>query len=186
MQNLTARVTKIVGTPNPKNWSQVYTFFPDDEEKKQKRGSLLTVLTLTTEVDEDEITSVGREILSRLHEEYYGETSSPIFEKITQTLEKISQEYTTKDGSLELVAAVLAGPVLYVAASEKGEVWLSRQGHLARILVGEEEKSVSASGNLEENDLVVLGTASFFKVCPVGVLKAAIETGDTIESLNTL
>ncbi len=186
MESLTAQVSKIVGTPNPKSWSQVYTFFPQDQEKREKRGILLAVLSFSSGIGEEEITAVGREILSRLHEEYYGEVTSSVFDRLTNTTQKICREFTTEDRCLELAMAVLVEKAIYLTIIGSGEVWLKRQGVLARVIKGQGKEIRTASGFIERGDLLVLGTTSFFRLCPEGVLRAAVETGETVESLNTL
>ena len=69
----TVETAKIVGSPADGFWSQIHTFFPQDDLKKEKRGILLAVLVVSGVEEGIEAVAQGREILGRLHEEYYGD-----------------------------------------------------------------------------------------------------------------
>ena len=161
MQNFSVQAAKIVGTPSQKTWSQVHTFFPEDSLKKEKRGILLAVLSFAGIGEGIEALSVGREILLRLHEEYYGQTEVPVLEQLRKAVGRVCQEFAQEEQKLEICAGVLLGDVLYLAISGGGQVWLKRQDALGRVLEGNGEV-VDGSGLLEEGDVLVLGTSSFF------------------------
>lgn len=186
MKSLSMKLAKIVGTPTLKNWSQVYTFFPEDEVKRKQRGTLLAVLFFSFSSSTEETTATGREILLRLHEEYYGQTQEPVLERLTKTIEKVCQEFSTEEQRLEIVAAVQLENILYLASFGAGEVWLKRGGALGKVLEGREKEGQNASGFVEEEDLIVLGTAFFFQTLGEGVFRAALENNQPDEAVEFL
>jgi len=173
---------KIVGTPTDGFWSQVHTFFPQDKEKKEKRGDLLAVLVLSGVEEGIGAVAFGREILGRLHEEYYGNLEGSAFERLTFAVRKIGLEYE----GLEIVAASLFGPALYLAICGEGKALLKREGQLGIVLQGTRGDIQTASGLLKEEDLILLASERFFQVVGFGVLRAALENNsldDAVESL---
>ena len=186
MENLTLKVAKIVGTPNLTSWSQIHTFFPEDEKKRKKRGSLFAVLSFSSQEKEgQEVITVGREILSRFHEEYFGETDEPPMKALVKAVEQVVSEFSGDEQKLEIVAATFVENALYLAIAGAGEVWVKRDV-FGKVLAGKTEKVESASGFLKEGDLVVLGTTAFFELVGNGVFKAALENGDPQEAVESL
>ena len=177
----TVETAKIVGTPSGGFWSQIHTFFPEDKDKKEKRGDLLVVLVVGGTVEGIEAVAEGREILGRLHEEYYGNLEGSAFERLGKTVEKVSGEYK----GLEVIAASLLGRALFLAIFGQGKVLLKRKGEMGIVLAGEGSLR-TASGFLEEGDKLVLGSDSFFRTISSGVLNAALESNSVSETVETL
>ncbi|RJR26037.1 hypothetical protein C4578_00145 [Candidatus Microgenomates bacterium] len=175
------QVAKVVGNPSDGFWSQVHTFFPEDQEKKEKRGDLLAVLVLAGVPEGIEAVAAGREVLARLHEEYYGNLEGTAFERLTSAVSKI----TSENQDIEIIAAVLFEKVLYLAIYGEGKVCLKRGDRFSQILKGDGDLQ-TASGVLEENDLVVIGSKKFFNVVGDGVLKASLEGGSAEEAVEAL
>ncbi|PJE67999.1 hypothetical protein COU94_04125 [Candidatus Shapirobacteria bacterium CG10_big_fil_rev_8_21_14_0_10_38_8] len=175
MKNFTVRISKLVGPPTVSSWSQIHDFFPDDLEKKQKRGIFLAVLTFSGVEQGIDAVSYGREILSRIHEEYYGEIETSAMEKLVTSVKKVAAEFDGSEHHLEIIAGALVENALYLAISGLGEVLVKRNGQLQKILVGTSEKTESASGFVLPGDLVVFGTEALAKNLADGVLKAALD-----------
>lgn len=172
--------TKIVGMPEDGFWGQVHCFNPQEEEKKKKRGQLLAVLTVG-EVEEGlEAVETGREVLRRLHEEYYGNLEGSAFERLTEAVEGAKGEAS----EVEIVAASVVGRAMFLAIAGGGKIVLKRDGELGVVLQGKSEASevVTGSGYLQEGDLVLLGSESFFETMEGGVLRAALESGSPQEA----
>lgn len=177
----TIETSKIVGSPADGFWSQVHTFFPQEREKKESRGDLLAVLVVSGVEEGIGAVSFGREILGRLHEEYYGDLTGSAFEKLGEAVNKVGQETE----GLEIIAAVLFGRILYVATYGLGKVVLKRGDKLGIVLQGEEQMQ-KGSGILEEGDWILLGSDHFFQAVGVGVLKAALESNSPEEAVENL
>ena len=175
------QIAKVVGTPTNGFWSQVHTFSPEDPVKKEKRGDLLAVLVLSGVPEGIEAVAAGREVLARLHEEYYGHLEGSPFERLKESLAKISQE----SPEAEIVAAVVFGPALYLSLYGYGQVFLKRGDKIGILLKGNGGRQ-NASGLLQEGDLLVLGSAYFFKAISQGVLKASLQGGSVDEAVETL
>lgn len=184
-QSFTVRLAKITGTPSSGYWSQTHTFFPEDEEKKKKRGILLACFAFWGKGEEVEALTTGREILSRLHEEFYGQLEGKAFDCLSQAVEKVYREFSDWGESLEIVASSIIDNVLYLAAQEGGQAWVCRKGAFQKVLSGG-SRLEKASGFLQADDFLVLATTSFFEIVPLGVLKAALSGSDPQEAVDAL
>lgn len=172
---------KIVGNPSGRCWAQTHTFSPEDRGKQEKRGSLLAALVITGAPEGIGAVSLGREILGRLHEEYYGNLAGSAFEGLRNAVKKVGLEY---EGT-EIVAASVLGNILYLAILGEGKFLLKRKEEIGWLLEGEENLRIS-SGIIQEGDLLLLGSAHFFRVVSNGVLKAALETNSPVEAEESL
>jgi hypothetical protein len=186
MNNFTAVLAKIVGTSHPNSWSQVHTFFPDDIEKKEKRGIFLGVFAFKTENPEIDAVTFGREILSRIHEEYYGETEAPALSSLEKAVGKIVEEFSQEGSHLEILVAVILNNILYLVSSGDGKAYLKRGELWQKILEGGQETVETASGYLEESDNLVLGTKTFFNLVTDETLKKSLESNIPQEAADGL
>ena len=92
MREILLETAKIVGTATESSWSQVHTFFPADIEKQERRGRLLAVLSLRGLKEGLEAVAAGREIIARLHEEYYGNLTGSAFSRLKTAVKKVAAE----------------------------------------------------------------------------------------------
>lgn len=169
---------KITGTPGPSGWSQVHEFRPDDPEKLGKRGHLFAVVAAAPEV--------GRELILRLQEEYFGNLEATAFYALKNAVGKTINELGQSRQGIEVAAAAVLGEVVYSAAGGGGRVEVYREGNMAKILESSGVEAVSASGYPKPADQIVLGTNSFFNNVSSGIIKAALEGPDpqgAVESL---
>lgn len=189
MGELVLESAKIVGASDEIFWSQVHTFLPEKEKKKARRGQLLAVFSLRKiSLGEEELVSFGREAISRLHEEYFGNLSGEILMRLKEAVLKVKEEF---EGGMELeiVAGVLGGEAIYLVVLGEGKAVLKRGERLGVICRGEREKVNSSSGFLKKGDLLLLGTRGFFRNVAEGSLKAAMMTGavgEVVESLTPM
>jgi hypothetical protein len=168
---LLTETSKLTGTPGESGWAQVHEFTPPEPEGEKLRGHLVAVIA--TKKENAETISSGREIISRLQEEYFGKGDGSIFNCLKSALEKIRQERA----DVEIIAAVVAQNVVYAAVGGGGKVAILRDGMLASILEGKEGAVASASGYPKDGDTLVLGTSSFFSTISPGVIKAELTAG---------
>lgn len=174
---------KIVGASSSGCWSQVHTFFPEESEKKEKRGGLLAVLVIKEVSEGVEAVAVGREILGRLHEEYYGSLEGSAFERLGKAVEKVCRE----SQNLEITAASVLGDVLYLAVCGQGRAILIREKKTGPVLAGEGGALVkTASGYIRDNDFFLIGSKAFFETVAEGVLRAVLESGSPNEAVEIL
>lgn len=186
-------LAKLTGSPGENSWAQVHEFAPDDEQKLNLRGRLIAVIATSTQKQSQSeetggVDSVvaGRELLTRLHEEYFGSTEKTAFSALNDSVEKVINEFSEVWGDVEIAAASVVNDVIYTACGGGGQAAVFRNGMLAKILISKENGPVSASGHPQEGDIFLLGTKKFFNTLSEGVLKAALEgssINETVESL---
>jgi len=182
---------KVLGSPSKNGWVQVHDFKPEDNEKLKLRGHLFALISTKkrTEVidEEQEIDTVleGREILSRLHEEYFGKTEMSAFNALKKAVERVANEFSSQ-GEIQIAAASLVDGTLYSAVVGGGEVGIFRNNSYATILVSKENEAIAASGHPKENDLFCLLTKDFTGSIGQGVLNASLSTQDLKEITETL
>lgn len=179
---------KLTGNPDAAGWSQVHEFLPEDSEKLKIRGHFFAVIA-TGRIEEgvDRI-EAGRELLARLHEEYFGKLEATPFNALKSAVQKVVDEFKTSWGEIELAAAAKLDDALYTVVYGGAEAAILRNGTFAKILVSERDSLASASGFPKDKDVFLLGTKQFFEGFAAGVLKAALqnELQTAMESLMPL
>lgn len=182
---LTQSASKLTGPPGVTGWAQVHEFTPDDPIKLKLRGHLFVIVSTNhTEEGIDTITA-GRELLTRYHEEYYGNLIGKPFNVLRDTTQKVADEFRRNWGDVEIVAAAFVGDVVYSAAVGGAGVMIFRNGALGKILESEKEQVISASGFPQAGDVVLLATKMFFEKVPFGVIKAALSAPTPEDSVET-
>ena len=141
MQDL--QFAKIVSVPKPSSWCQAYN-----------AGKLFAVLSLEKEIVESEapdfLNILGKELLAKLEEEF--------FTLDTKNLESIQQALTNtfaniqKDLNYSLSVCYFVNNILYFFTIGKGVVFIRRDLQLAK------SSTPSSSGQLKNNDLIILST----------------------------
>ncbi len=165
---------KLTGTPGTSGWVQVHEFESEDPEKSSARGRLFAVIA-TKRMEEGVGTVVaGRELLSRLHEEYFGDLNLKPFNALESATKKVIAEFAQTWGDVEIAAAAVVGDVVYSAAGGGSEVSVYRDGALGTILKSSGGDVISASGYPKEGDVILLATKTFYDKITQGVIKAAL------------
>ncbi len=179
------QTAKIISGPTRDCWSQVHIFSSKEPFKKKNYGDLLAVIKIkiAEPIEGAELASLGKEIISRLHEEYYSSEKEGILEKLENSLKKIREEFG--DFGLGIVVGVVWPEALYLGILNEGKAVLLREGSLVTIL--ENGKGlITTSGLLKENDLFVLGTARFFELVTKEIIKANLENKEPEEAAEAL
>jgi len=170
---------KIAATPTETAWSQAYS-----------AGKLFTVLSLKKdaeeESDENSLKATGKNILDTLETEFFS-----LEEKSLESI-KVAIETAVKSIPQELessfVVAVLSNNVLYSFILGKGKVFIKRGEKFGVILESLEDSKemISASGFLQNGDLVILATEGFSQTISKDQLVSSLESvlpSDIAESL---
>jgi len=178
-------LTKVIGSPGESGWSQVHDFTPDDPEKLRARGRFIAVIAISSQEEDLDAISQGREVLTRLHEEYFGDLTKSAFDALKSSIGKISNEFKETLGEVEISAAAIVKNVVYSVVIGGAQMSLIRDNMFVRILVSKDNTSVSASGFPKENDVLVLGTNQFFKSFDAGSIKSILEKRDLLEAQDT-
>jgi len=183
MENFSLRFAKIVGTPTGKSGSWVHTFSPTDEQKLSQRGHLLAVIGLDNFTGEGDLAVIGKEIISRLQEEYYGGLINKPFAQLKNAVNKVSQEINEGgDLSLNLGVVIILGNLLYAVMNHGSQLRLFRQGQLQTIFSGEE----TGSGYLKNEDVLLLGTEEFFRLVNQEIIQSALISSSPEEVVEIL
>lgn len=178
---------KLTGSPGESGWSQIHEFRPEGNDKLEKRGHLFAVISTSKQEEGIDSVASGREILSRLHEEYFGKIDSPPLPAIKDAVSKVVDEFSGSDwGEIEVAAISVIDDVVYCSAAGGARVLIFRDGVLAPILSGEKDKATSASGHPHSEDVLVLATSSFFEAFSDGVVKGALAGKDPSSAVESL
>lgn len=172
---------QILGTPNGLVWSQVHYFLSGEKEKRSLRGELVLLVSFRGREIEQELASLGREIIARVNEEYFGNLKERPMTRLKKTLLKVGQEksaYFQGPADLLLLTLVLWRGIIYLGIWGQGEILLRRQGKTAVILQGEKNQVRVASGLAQDDDLFLLATRDLIEKVPQGMIRAVLSTED--------
>jgi len=170
-------IGKIVGRVDGKYWAQVHDF------SHGLRGRLLAIITLEKTENESEIAVVarGRDVLSHLHELYFGQTEASAYDQLFNAVSMMVQE----EPSLQLDCAVILEDILYLV-SYGGGVWVRHDQKEGWLLKPEEIVEIrKLSGPATAGQRLVLGNRLFWQHVPAGVVRAALES-DLEQAVETL
>ncbi|MBI2420624.1 MAG: hypothetical protein HYV38_00885 [Candidatus Levybacteria bacterium] len=158
---------KIVSNPSASSWSQAYN-----------AGKLFAVLSLQKTTDNenegDGLSTKGKEILSSLEQEFFTLETKDL-NSIKQAL-SVTIQQIPPDLRPSFVICYIAGSVLYIFIYGKGKVTLRRGSKIGEVLEGSEEASIkSASGFLQNEDIIVLQTGQFSQIIPRSTLVSSLD-----------
>jgi len=174
------QVEKIVGTPENKGWVQVHRFLGMEKKKYEQRGEMVLLLCLEG-ASEQTATTLGREVISRVYEEYYGNLDGKPMERLKQMLDKVAKEkplYLTEKIEVSLSVIVFWRDCIYLGIRGGGAAFLIRNGKMLPLVKGSRKEALVVSGLPQENDLFFLGTTDFFSQVPEGTIRACLQPGN--------
>lgn len=183
---LSTESAKMTGTPGEGGWAQVHEFTPEDPEKLHARGHLFAVVA-TKKVEDPsalDTISAGRELIARLHEEYFGNLEAKPFNALSSAVEKVTNEFRESWGNVEIVASAIVDGVVYSVASGGGKVLICRNGAMGTILSGS-DAVVSASGFPKAGDVLLMATKSFFENVSQELIKTALDANDPSSAIDS-
>lgn len=170
-----ALLAKIVGLPGGSAWAQIHSFVPQEEDKKESHGQLIAIVTLKDVPGGIAAIETGREVISRLHEEYFGEEEGEILGRLKGAVSKISGEFSIL--SPEFVCSVLWKKYAYICLFGAGEALLLRDKRIFRVIAGKKGTIGSVSGEVRERDVLFIGTEDFFSSVKGGTLTKVLSQG---------
>jgi len=174
-------VKQVLGTPAQGAWSQIHHFAPKEKEKFLKRGELILLVSLGKISQEQPTASVGREVISRFHEEYYGSLKEKPMTALEKSARRVAEEkskYFDQPEEVSLVGLVLWEDIAYLVIYHQGKILLRREGKMVDLLNSQNGELVSASGRVKTNDIFILGTTDFFEKLPKTMVPAGLSTED--------
>lgn len=180
VSKLSLAYAKIVATPTDTGWSQVYN-----------AGSLFAILSLTIKdkvaLGEISLPAIGKDIINNLEAEFFTieeKNLRSVKAAIEKSFEKIAPEIVA-----DACLAYFKDNLLYVFILGKGKIIMKRGEKLGILL---EKKTagtplLTASGRLEQSDIILLQTDHFTQNVPDTNINAAFELqlpNDIAESLS--
>lgn len=178
MPTPTLSFAKIVATPTPQGWSQVYN-----------AGGLFAVISLTSENEHETLAVDGKKFLDHLQSEFFG-LEDKTFETIAHALDVVLSSFQS-EAKLSLALCYCKDTVLYAYLKGNGAISLKRGEKIGNILKETKDETLiqRASGYLQTDDTIVLQTAQFNESVPHEKLKEALEfslPNDIAETLSPL
>ncbi len=156
-------LNKLSGVAGPAGWVQVHDFTPVSQNTFLLKGRLIALISMEVGshapfVEKQDLI-IGREVLTRLHEEYF-KKEGDAFKLLNEAVEKVHESF-----KVSVLVAVFIDSKILLAGVGKMQCWVQRSQKLARIIPSANEKA--AAGILQDGDIFWLGTDSFFnKVTP--------------------
>lgn len=172
---------KLTGLPDSHSWTQVHEFHPADPTLLKKRGCFYSVISVS-QVNFEAPLFLGREILTRLHEEYFGNKDLSAYTALKKALEKILNEFG-KEKRIEIAALAFLEDVAYIASAGGAKVKIFRDKVIATLLESEAESVIAASGYPQEGDIIFLGTSAFFEKVKEDTLQSLLETANELQEV---
>lgn len=170
--------SKIVATPTPTAWSQAYS-----------AGRLFAALSLQTDIipeaGDEHLNAHGKDLISTLESEFFtieNKDLDSIKQAITNTITRVKPEI-----KISFIVCYLNDNVLYLFAVGGAKAVLKRGSKIGTVLQGEENTEVkSASGYVQEGDIIVLETKPFQRIISPSTLASSLESDSPEEIAETL
>ncbi|QQG40772.1 MAG: hypothetical protein HYV37_00405 [Candidatus Levyibacteriota bacterium] len=180
MENKRLHAATVVASPTASSWSQSYT-----------AGNLFAVVSISyssePKVNEDlSLGTIGKEILNTLEAEYFTIENKTLSAIKTATEIAIKQALEKENISLSLALCSVLDNVLYVIAVGDSKIYLKRANKLGLLLTSQKAIVASASGFLEDNDIIILQTEQFGKIISKTQLASAIDHNSLSEIAENL
>lgn len=159
-------LSKIVATPTETTWSQAYSTL-----------NLYVVLSLENQGDESIVTK-GKELLEKIQREYFSldeKNLSNIKKSVENALEGVEKE------SASITLGTIHEDNFYIIIAGKGEVVLKRGGKIGIIAKGDSSEISAFSGNITNDDIIVLETNDFATKIPAEKLSGLLNSPDVSE-----
>ncbi|MCL5439169.1 MAG: hypothetical protein M1268_04275 [Patescibacteria group bacterium] len=156
--------SKIVATPTLTSWSQAYN-----------AGGLFAVLSLSKkEIGEEEsLASIGKDILSTLETEFFTLEVKDL-ESIKKAVSLAFEKIPNDTNSCFTVSCITQN-IMYCFLSGNGKILIKRGEKTGAVLDSSDNQLKSASGFLENNDVIILATEKFIETITKDTLISAID-----------
>ncbi|HVT01197.1 MAG TPA: hypothetical protein VHE53_03110 [Patescibacteria group bacterium] len=169
-------LSKVVATPKEAGWSQAYTTL-----------NLYIVLSIKSEAPDEKIAAAGKELFEKIQREYFSLDEKNL-KKIKESVEA-ALDGTEDRSKISIVLATLTGNIMYIVIASGGSVVLKREEKLGIIAKGESGTIDAFSGELKNNDIVIIETQDFATKLPTQKLSEVLdhlEVSEISESLAPL
>ena len=168
--------SKIVSTPTASAWSQAYS-----------AGRLFAAFSLESDTPrpDDGLSNLGKDLISTFESEFFtleNKDLESIKAAVATTVSRVGEGI-----KVSLVVCFFSEDVLYLFAAGGAKAILKRDEKIGTVLEGNEGVNIkSASGYVEEADIIVLQTNQFLNTISASTLASALDSNvpeDIAESL---
>ncbi len=176
-------IGKIVGRISEKRWAQVYDF------AHETRGRLIVAASLVEREGktEMEMVEMGRELLARIHELYFGSPEEEAMKNLKLAMETVEAEF----GGAEMAALAVVGEALYVMVNAGG-AWAEVGGKEGWVINPNLKSQISnlkfqvLSSWAKDQETIIMGNNRFWEELSLGIVKAAVGNNDMEAAVETL
>lgn len=180
-------VGKMIGSLTGGFWAQVHDYVPEDEEKAARMGRLVAAVSVDVgeEYDQVELVKLGREILARLHEQYFGGFTNGSLESLRQAIQKVEEEFDHVD----IASLVITDTHIYIGTGGDAAVWAASENKHGFLSKSEKTRPVQVlSGKKKAGMCFVAGNAELWKTLSNEdlVKMATIASQDMEEAIETM
>lgn len=169
-------LSKISANPTESTWSQAYSTL-----------NLYIVLSIkSAEETEKGVVAEGRELFERLQREYFSLDEKNL-KNIKESVEAALDAQVKKE-NVSLVLTTINEDVLYIVIAYAGHVILKRGEKIGAIASGEEGIVSAFSGEIQNDDVIILETSDFATKVPTAKLQEVLkeQSEEVSESLAPL
>lgn len=171
-KRINVKVQEIRGSDeaNLNSFSRTFVFRPEENVLLQTRGTFYAVADVTSSSPNFDFDAALKVALDSFSDDYFANVEGSVLQVLEKALTKTKERIASlalapeiSAGSLEfnLAAAVLWGGILYIAKIGSASIYLLRKGKM-QVLEGKEKKEMfTASGVIQSNDCLILGTSGF-------------------------
>jgi len=170
---------KVLGSPLGGTWLQVHEYTPNEEKKLSTRGTIFAAFFASSSDENFDSIAFGREVLLRLHEEYFGDLTKEPFDALKGAVEKVFGEFSPRLSIFQIATSSFVDGVFYTAVSGGAKAVLLRGSMFAAILESS-EVPISASGYPKEGDIFLIGTKEFFQEFNESYLRSTLAQDITL------
>jgi hypothetical protein len=171
------KLGKLSGNPEKGSWTQIHDFIPSDNVKLEKRGRLVAIIAVDHLSEDIEYFAAAKEILVRLHEEYFAKDNTNAVEALKAAVSTVLDEFKAENVDLQIAAAAFIGSAVYVSAGGGTSALICRNGETFTLL-GKAVEVASASGLVKEDDTLILASGKLLDRLTVGQIKAVVANND--------
>lgn len=168
---------KIIAPPGIGGWIQIHNFLPGGVEGVEAKGELFTVVASNLGKEGVDAITFEREIVGRLRDEYYKSIQNKPFDALRNATQKTVDEFNRLGHKLEIACCVHVKGVVYTSAYGGCKVLIKRSGSIASILESG-ESVVVASGMPQSDDLIIVGSSTFFEKTSMSWLSECLKNND--------
>ena len=168
--------SKVTATGGVSGWAQVHEFTPDNPDTLHARGRLFAVLATKGSQDGIDTIALGRELIGRLHEEYFGKLEGKPYDALKNAVQKVVDDFKEKWEGVEVAVCTFVDNIMFSAAVGGARVMISRDGGMATILASD-GGVIAASGFPKNGDIILVATNAFLEKISPETLSSTLAGG---------